>query len=114
MDIPWYWRVSLQYLLNYIDIWCNARFQCYDKYLTEEYTHYAINSGHPEWAFYPNNTGIVHYAILRAMANIGNAGMYNSTPGETEFFTKVKGSTSNYMSDYGQFFLGINKIDNKK
>ncbi|KAA8526472.1 hypothetical protein F0562_008325 [Nyssa sinensis] len=60
-----------------------GEFQCYDKYLKEEFKEVATSAGHPEWDL-PDN-----------------AGEYNDTPEKTEFF-KSKGT---YLTEEGNFFL---------
>uniref|UniRef100_A0A7N0TBN6 Beta-amylase n=1 Tax=Kalanchoe fedtschenkoi TaxID=63787 RepID=A0A7N0TBN6_KALFE len=60
-----------------------GEFQCYDKYLTEEFNEAAKKGGHPEWEL-PDD-----------------AGSYNDTPEVTEFF-KPNGT---YTTDKGKFFL---------
>lgn len=60
-----------------------GEFQCYDKYLKMDYKETATRAGHPEWDL-PDD-----------------AGEYNDTPEETEFF-KPNGT---YKTDQGKFFL---------
>eukprot|EP00246_Nothoceros_aenigmaticus_P001113 TRINITY_DN1146_c0_g1_i2.p1 TRINITY_DN1146_c0_g1~~TRINITY_DN1146_c0_g1_i2.p1 ORF type:complete len:564 (+),score=76.51 TRINITY_DN1146_c0_g1_i2:34-1725(+) len=61
-----------------------GEFQCYDKYLLKKLKAAAERRGHPEWGTGPDN-----------------AGEYNSTPQDTEFY-RNKGD---YDSYYGRFFL---------
>ncbi|CAO2813014.1 unnamed protein product [Amaranthus hypochondriacus] len=60
-----------------------GEFQCYDKYLTEDFKKAATETGHPEWNL-PDN-----------------AGQYNDRPESTEFFR----NNGAYLSDHGKFFL---------
>ncbi|KAL5573219.1 hypothetical protein UlMin_022816 [Ulmus minor] len=60
-----------------------GEFQCYDKYLKAEFKEAATNAGHPEWEL-PDN-----------------AGEYNDTPDDTEFFK----SNGTYLTEKGKFFL---------
>ncbi|CDP20213.1 unnamed protein product [Coffea canephora] len=60
-----------------------GEFQCYDKYLKADFKAAAIKAGHPEWDL-PDN-----------------AGTYNDTPGDTEFF----GTNGTYLTEKGIFFL---------
>ncbi|KAF4382608.1 hypothetical protein F8388_015436 [Cannabis sativa] len=60
-----------------------GEFQCYDKYLKEDFKAAASNAGHPEWEL-PDD-----------------AGEYNDTPDATEFFK----SNGTYTTEKGKFFL---------
>lgn len=60
-----------------------GEFQCYDKYMAEDFKKAATEAGHPEWEL-PTN-----------------AGEYNDTPEETGFFKK----NGTYKSEEGIFFL---------
>ncbi|XP_022136332.1 beta-amylase-like [Momordica charantia] len=60
-----------------------GEFQCYDKYLREEFNEAATAEGYPEWEL-PNN-----------------AGTYNDTPESTQFFK----SNGTFQSNKGKFFL---------
>ncbi|KAH9604678.1 hypothetical protein KSS87_005878 [Heliosperma pusillum] len=60
-----------------------GEFQCYDKYLKEDFRKAAVNKGHPEWE--------LPY----------DAGEYNNTPEQTGFFR----TNGTYTTDKGQFFL---------
>jgi len=64
-----------------------GEFQCYDKYLTQEYNVTAVKVNHPEWANLPP----------------GHTLPYNGIPKNIPFFSN---GTNNYDSDYGQYFLG--------
>ncbi|CAJ2654933.1 beta-amylase-like protein [Trifolium pratense] len=60
-----------------------GEFQCYDKYLKEDFKAAAARAGHPEWEL-PDD-----------------AGTYNDVPESTEFF-KTNGT---YLTEKGKFFL---------
>ncbi|KAF6174018.1 hypothetical protein GIB67_039969 [Kingdonia uniflora] len=60
-----------------------GEFQCYDKYLKEEFKEVATLTGHPEWLL-PDD-----------------AGEYNDVPSPTNFFK----SNGTYVSENGKFFL---------
>ncbi|XP_058072885.1 beta-amylase isoform X2 [Magnolia sinica] len=60
-----------------------GEFQCYDKYLKDEFKEAAMQAGHPEWDV-PDD-----------------AGEYNDTPDSTEFFKK----DGTYLTEKGKFFL---------
>ncbi|KAH6827090.1 beta-amylase 5 [Perilla frutescens var. hirtella] len=60
-----------------------GEFQCYDKYLKQEFTTAATKAGHPEWDL-PDD-----------------AGTYNDTPEKTGFFA----ANGTYLSEKGKFFL---------
>ncbi|KAL9232588.1 hypothetical protein vseg_007685 [Gypsophila vaccaria] len=60
-----------------------GEFQCYDKYLREDFKKAASDAGHPEWDL-PQD-----------------AGQYNDRPDGTAFFRQ----NGTYLSDYGKFFL---------
>ncbi|XP_027170125.1 beta-amylase [Coffea eugenioides] len=60
-----------------------GEFQCYDKYLKADFKAAATKAGHPEWDL-PDN-----------------AGTYNDTPGDTEFFA----TNGTYRTEKGRFFL---------
>ncbi|KAK9016336.1 hypothetical protein V6N11_078838 [Hibiscus sabdariffa] len=60
-----------------------GEFQCYDKYMKAAFKEAATKAGHPEWDL-PDN-----------------AGEYNDTPDETEFF----GPNGTYLTEKGKFFL---------
>uniref|UniRef100_A0A0E0LLU2 Beta-amylase n=1 Tax=Oryza punctata TaxID=4537 RepID=A0A0E0LLU2_ORYPU len=62
-----------------------GQFQCYDKYLEEDFRAAATEAGHPEWEL-PDDA----------------AGEYNDTPEDTRFFA-VDGGT--YLTEAGTFFL---------
>jgi len=64
-----------------------GEFQCFDKYLLDNLKAAAQSVGQPQWGTPPNN-----------------AGTYNSRPSQTAFFSP--GSSRNYASQYGKFFLG--------
>ncbi|KAJ4813285.1 Beta-amylase [Rhynchospora pubera] len=61
-----------------------GEFQCYDKYLQEDFKEAAAEVGHPEWEM-PG----------------GDAGEYNDKPESTNFF-KTNGT---YLTEEGKFFL---------
>ncbi|KAL8153057.1 hypothetical protein V2J09_010817 [Rumex salicifolius] len=61
-----------------------GEFQCYDKYLKEDFKKAARAAGHPEWEL-PDNA----------------AGEYNDKPEETEFFR----ANGTYVTERGEFFL---------
>ncbi|XP_057525945.1 beta-amylase-like isoform X2 [Amaranthus tricolor] len=60
-----------------------GEFQCYDKYMAEDFKKAATEAGHPEWEL-PND-----------------AGQYNDTPEQTNFFKKQ----GTYQTEKGVFFL---------
>ncbi|CAN0914624.1 BMY1 [Linum grandiflorum] len=60
-----------------------GEFQCYDKYMKTDFKKAATEAGHPEWEL-PDD-----------------AGEYNNTPDQTEFFK----SNGSYLSEKGKFFL---------
>ncbi|KAL8167810.1 hypothetical protein V2J09_009309 [Rumex salicifolius] len=60
-----------------------GEFQCYDRYLKDDFKKAATSAGHPDWDF-PRNVG-----------------QYNSKPDQTDFFR----SNGAYLSDSGKFFL---------
>lgn len=60
-----------------------GEFQCYDRYLQEDFKKAARNAGHPDWEL-PDN-----------------AGEYNDKPEETEFFRP----NGTYLTEKGKFFL---------
>ncbi|KAL5731005.1 beta-amylase [Ranunculus cassubicifolius] len=60
-----------------------GEFQCYDKYLKEDFKEAATKAGHPEWEL-PDD-----------------AGTYNDTPDSTGFFK----SNGTYLTEKGKFFL---------
>lgn len=60
-----------------------GEFQCYDRYLKADFKEAATRAGHPEWDL-PND-----------------AGEYNDTPEETEFFK----NNGTYQMEKGKFFL---------
>lgn len=62
-------------------------FQCFDKYLLAQLASAAAGAGHPEWGH----------------GGPDDAGDYNSYPSQAPFFQD--GTTDNYRSSYGQFFL---------
>lgn len=57
--------------------------KCHDKYMKEDFKKAATKAGHPEWDI-PDN-----------------AGTYNDTPSDTEFFA----TDGTYLTEKGQFFL---------
>lgn len=60
-----------------------GEFQCYDKYLKQDFAVVSAKAGHPEWDL-PDD-----------------AGTYNDTPEKTDFF----GANGTYLSEKGKFFL---------
>ncbi|XP_040381881.1 beta-amylase Tri a 17-like isoform X2 [Oryza brachyantha] len=62
-----------------------GQFQCYDKYLEEDFKAAATETGHPEWEL-PDD----------------DAGEYNDTPEDTRFFAADGGT---YLAEAGRFFL---------
>ncbi|GAB2285302.1 Beta-amylase [Dionaea muscipula] len=60
-----------------------GEFQCYDRYLEEDFKKAATDAGHPEWGL-PEN-----------------AGQYNDKPEATEFFRP----NGEYLTERGKFFL---------
>ncbi|XP_022895175.1 beta-amylase-like [Olea europaea var. sylvestris] len=60
-----------------------GEFQCYDKYLRQDFKKAATKAGHPEWDL-PDD-----------------AGTYNNTPEKTGFFR----SNGTYQTEKGKFFL---------
>ncbi|KMT02261.1 hypothetical protein BVRB_9g206490 isoform A [Beta vulgaris subsp. vulgaris] len=60
-----------------------GEFQCYDKYLKQDFKKAATDAGHPEWEL-PEN-----------------AGQYNDRPESTEFFR----NNGTYVTERGRFFL---------
>jgi len=69
-------------------VFCGVgEFQCYDKYMLQMLSTAACNAGNCAWG----NGGP------------NNAGTYNSNPNQTPFYQA--GTTDNYASAYGQFFL---------
>ncbi|XP_052161186.1 beta-amylase-like [Oryza glaberrima] len=62
-----------------------GQFQCYDKYLEEDFRAAATEAGHPEWEL-PGDA----------------AGEYNDTPEDTRFFAADGGT---YLTEAGRFFL---------
>ncbi|XP_021724362.1 beta-amylase-like isoform X1 [Chenopodium quinoa] len=60
-----------------------GEFQCYDKYLKEDFKKAATEAGHPEWEL------------------PANAGQYNDRPEATEFFR----NNGTYLTESGKFFL---------
>lgn len=60
-----------------------GEFQCYDRYLKDDFKTAATIAGHPDWEF-PHNVG-----------------QYNNKPEETDFFR----SNGAYLSENGKFFL---------
>lgn len=63
-----------------------GEFQCYDKYMLASLAQAAVSAGHADWGH----------------GGPSSAGTYNSQP--SGFF--ADGTTDNYASDYGKFFLG--------
>ncbi|VAH29300.1 unnamed protein product [Triticum turgidum subsp. durum] len=63
-----------------------GQFQCYDKYLEEDFRAAATDAGHPEWEL-PDD-----------------AGEYNDAPDDTRFFT-ADGAGATYLTEKGRFFL---------
>ncbi|URE49025.1 beta-amylase [Musa troglodytarum] len=61
-----------------------GEFQCYDKYMKEEFKEDATMAGHPEWDL-PDD-----------------AGEYNDKPTKTKFFAAKNGT---YLTEKGSFFL---------
>ncbi|XP_065026131.1 beta-amylase-like isoform X1 [Musa acuminata AAA Group] len=61
-----------------------GEFQCYDKYMKEEFKEDAAMAGHPEW-YLPDD-----------------AGEYNDKPTKTKFFAAKNGT---YLTEKGTFFL---------
>lgn len=64
-----------------------GQFQCYDRYLEENFRAAAAEAGHPEWEL-PDD-----------------AGEYNDTPDDTAFFTADGPDTPTYLTEKGKFFL---------
>ncbi|KAG8080225.1 hypothetical protein GUJ93_ZPchr0007g3248 [Zizania palustris] len=62
-----------------------GQFQCYDKYLEEDFRAAATEAGHPEWKLPAHD-----------------AGEYNDAPEDTRFFAADGGT---YLTEAGRFFL---------
>ncbi|KAK1679918.1 hypothetical protein QYE76_040766 [Lolium multiflorum] len=63
-----------------------GQFQCYDKYLEEDFRAAATDAGRPEWEL-PDD-----------------AGEYNDAPDDTRFFA-ADGAGATYLTEKGRFFL---------
>jgi beta-amylase len=64
-----------------------GEFQCYDQYLLADLSAHAEAAGQPQWGH----------------GGPSNAGSYHDQPSQTGFWSP--GTTDNYASDYGKFFL---------
>lgn len=81
---------ELRYPSYQLDKWsfCGiGEFQSYSTYALDALSSAAQSAGHSEWGHSPTN-----------------AGSYNSHPSDTSFFSD-NGSSDNYKSSYGQFYL---------